>query len=54
MVDLGHTLADKVWYGRAALGQVLRQLHPERRHLARQPLVAALDRQRLRTFLVTG
>ena len=54
MVDLGHTLADEVRYRRACLRQVLRQVHAERGHLARQPLVTALDRQRLHTLLVAG
>ena len=54
VVDLSHTLADQVGDRRAALGQVLRQVHSERGHLARQPLVAALDGQRFHALLVTG
>ena len=53
-VDLADALGDQVGHVGARLRQVLRQVDAERRQLARQPLVAALDRQTLQAFLVAA
>ena len=47
LLDLGDALADDGRDLHARLEEVLAQVHAERRHLARQPLVAALQRQHL-------
>ena len=47
LLDLGHALAHDGRDLRAGLEEVLAQVHAERRHLPRQPLVAALQRQHL-------
>ena len=47
LLDLCHALAHDGRDLRAGLEEVLPQVHAERRHLPRQPLVAALQRQHL-------
>jgi hypothetical protein len=51
-LDLVNAFANEGRDLRARFLQVLREVHPERRHLSRQPFVAALKSQRLQTLLV--
>lgn len=41
-------------HGGVGLGEVLRQVHAEGRHLAGQALVSALDGQRLQALLMAA
>ena len=54
VVNFVDALGQEVRYGGACFGQMLTQVDAERRHFARQPLVAALDRQALETLLVAS
>jgi hypothetical protein len=52
-VDLADTFGQQMRYVRSRLGQVLTEVDAEGCHLARQPLVTALDRQTFQTLFMT-